>query len=473
MRRTLGPIFGLAAIVGCAGASPAPHAWEVPPPPGREAPVVRADRLHRSDLDNGMQVLLLEDRRLPRVVVGLSVRRGEASVALERAGLAPFTAELMERGAGDRDAVALAEAVDEIGATLSVSAGWDEMSVEVAGLSRDLDRLLEILADVVVRPRFDPTEADKARSETLAALERARDDPATLAHRNLAQRLYPGHRYGLPSSGTPETVAALDADSARDFHGEVFIPGDAIFFAVGDFDADNLQERAGVHFGAWSGGAPIDPGTAPPARAPLARSVVIVDRPDLAQSRIVLGHEGLSRTDPDRIAAALLNTAVGGGSFSSRLTESIRVEAGLTYGVYSALALRRDPGPFLVSTSTRVPETRRVIDMILGILADARTDPPSGEELDATRRLLVGGFSLGLETSDAVMGSLVNLDVYGLPMDALDTYRSRVRETSATKVAEIAKTLLHPERTAIVVVGPAELLVTQLEGLGPIEVVEP
>jgi zinc protease len=466
-------MLGLVAILGCAGAPPEPPAWEVPPPPGREAPVVRAERLHRSDLDNGMQVLLLEDRRLPRVVVGLSVRRGEASVALDRAGLAPFTAEVMERGAGDRDAVALAEAVDEIGATLSVSAGWDEMSVEVAGLSRDLDRLLEILSDVVLRPRFDPAEAEKARSETLAALERSRDDPSTLAHRSLAQQLYPGHRYGLPSSGTPETVAGLDADAARDYHGDVWVPGDAIFFAVGDFEADVLQERVGAHFGAWSGGDPIGPGAAPPARAPVERSVVIVDRPDLVQSRIVLGHEGLSRTDPDRIAAALLNTAVGGGSFSSRLTDSIRVEAGLTYGVYSALALRRKRGPFLVSTSTRVAETRRVIDMILAILAEARTHPPRGEELDATRRLLVGSFSLGLETSDAVMGSLVNLDVYGLPLDSLDTYRSRIRETSEAKVAEVAKALLHPARTAIVVVGPAELLVSQLEGLGPIEVVEP
>lgn len=473
MRRALVPTLLLASIVGCAGSAPVRPAWEAPPPPGREAPVIRVDSLHRSDLDNGMQVLLLEDRRLPRVVVGVSVRRGEASVALEQAGLASFSAEVMERGAGDRDAVALAEAVDAIGASLAVSAGWDEMSVEVSGLSRDLDRLLEILADVVLRPHFDPAEADKARSETLAALERSRDNPATLAHRNLARLLYSGHRYGLPASGTPETVAGLDADAARSFHGDVWIPGDAIFFAVGDFDADDLQERVGVRFGAWSGGDPIDPGVAPPARAPLARSVVIVDRPDLVQSRIVLGHEGISRTDADRIAAGLFNTAVGGGSFSSRLTESIRVEAGLTYGVYSALAMRREPGPYLVSTSTRVAETRRVIDMILEILEGARTDPPGGEELDATRRLLVGSFSLGLETSDAVMGSLVNLDVYGLPANSLDTYRARIRETSETKVAEVAETLLHPERMAIVVVGPAEILIPQLEGLGPVEVVEP
>jgi len=111
--------------------------------------------------------------------------------------------------------------------------------------------------------------------------------------------------------------------------------------------------------------------------------------------------------------------------------------------------------------------------MILEVLEGARTNPPAGEELDATRRLLIGGFSLGLETSDAVMGSLVDLDLYGLPDDSLDTYRERIRSTPEAEVARVAQELLHPERTAIVVVGPADFLISQLEGLGPIEVVEP
>jgi zinc protease len=471
--RRLGVALCATGLVACLGAGGERPAWEVPPEIGREAPVVSEGHLQRSELDNGVQVLLLEDRRLPRVTVGVTVRRGEASVAPAHAGLADFTAELMERGAGDRDALALAQAVDELGAILSVSASWDEMTVEVSGLSRDLDRLLEILSDVALRPRFDPGEADKTRSESLAALERSRDEPGTVAHRSLAKLLYPGHRFGLPASGTPETVAGFDAALARDFYARVWVPGDAIFFGVGDLDAPALEQRAGARFGAWTGGEPISPGPAPPDPAPAARAVVVVDRPDLEQSRIVLGHEGISRTDPRRIAAALLNTAVGGGAFSSRLTESIRVDAGLTYGVYSALAMRRQPGPFLVSTSTRVPETRRVIDLILAGLERARSDPPRGEELDATRRLLVGGFSLGLETSDAVMGALVDLAVYGLPDDSLDTYRDRVRGTSAEEVAAIARSLLHPERAAIVVVGPAEVLVPQLQGLGPIDVIAP
>ena len=469
MRRVL----VLVLLVACACALSRKPAWELPPPPARDAPVVQEGSLQRADLDNGLEVLVLEDRRLPRVTLGVTVRRGAAIVDNERAGLAAFSAELMRRGAGERDALALAQAVDEIGASLRVGSGWDEMSVWVTGLSRDLDRLLEILADVVLRPRFEAREADKARGEMLASLERGKDDPHTLASWNLARALYEGHRYGRPSRGVPETLAGLDAGAARAFHQRVFIPNDAIFSAAGDASMDDLLARVGHAFGAWEWGPVSEPGPAPPALAPPERSIVVVDRPDLVQARIALAHEGIARTNPERIAAALLNTVLGGGGFSSRLMESLRAEEGLTYGVGSGFALRRHPGPFYVSTFTRVSEVRRTLDLVLAELERAKSDPPSEEELRDARALTVGRFSLGLETSAAVVKALVDLDVYGLPEDSLDTYRSRVRATRVEDTARMAHTLLHPERTAIVLVGPAVDLVPQVEDMGLVEVVTP
>jgi zinc protease len=154
MRRAL--VLMLLLLSACAVAHK--PAWERLPPPARDAPVVQDGSLQRADLDNGLEVLVLEDRRLPRVALGVTVRRGAAIVGNEQAGLAAFSAELMRRGAGGRDALALAQAVDEIGASLRVGSDWDEMSVWVTGLSRDLDRLLEILADVALRPRFETRE---------------------------------------------------------------------------------------------------------------------------------------------------------------------------------------------------------------------------------------------------------------------------------------------------------------------------
>jgi predicted Zn-dependent peptidase len=463
----------LAAALGCTAPFAHTPAWKLPPPETPDRQVVQAANLHRLELDNGLRILVLEDHRVPRVSLGVTVRRGEAINDPSMAGLAPFTAEVMKRGAGDRDALALARSVDEIGAGLAVSAGWDSVTVRVSGLSRDLDRLLEVLADVVLRPTFAGAEARKARRQTLSSLEKAKDDPATLAGWYTARAVFGGHRFGLPQRGTPETVRTLDAGSARAFHERVFMPNNAVLSAVGDVDADALLSRVGAAFGAWRAGTVPEPGTPPPAPAPGARRIVVVDRPDLGQARIAIAHEGIARDDPDRVPAGLMNSVLGGSGFSSRLMKSVRAEAGLTYGVGSGFAMHRQPGSFRVSTFTRAPEARRVVDLLLAELERAREEPPTEAELEAARTLAVGRFALSLETSEAVMSALVELDIYGLPGDSLDTYRSRVRSVDAEDTARMANRLLHPERAAIVLVGPAEVLTPLLEGLGPVEVVTP
>ncbi len=472
LARTAALALGLALGLGCANAFRRP-AWELPPPPAPDARVVPEGALHREELPNGVRVIVLEDHRLPRVAFGVTLRRGAASETLPEAGLALYTAELMESGAGKLDALALAEAVDRLGASLSVSSGWDSTTAGVAGLSRDLDALFAILGDVVLRPRFDPAEAKRAREETLAGIEQSKDEPQTLGGWSLAQALYPGHRYGLPHEGTAETVAKLDAARAREFHRRLFVPNDAILWASGDVDLAAFVARAGEIFGGWTRGPVVDPGSPPPDPAPTQRRIVIVDRPDLEQARIGLGHEGIERTDPDRVAVSLMNDLLGGSGFSSRLMESLRAEAGLTYSVGSGFSLRRARGPFSVSTFTRVPEVRRTLDLALSVIERFRSEPPDEGELRDARALAVGEFSLGLESSDAVLASLVDLDVYGLPEDSLDTYRARVRATTAAEVALLATRLLHPERAAIVLVGPAAALRPQLEGLGPIEIIAP
>jgi zinc protease len=391
----------------------------------------------------------------------------------DRAGLAGFTAELMKRGAGDRDSLELASAIDALGSVLSVHAGWDSITAQIWGLTRDLDSLLGILGDVVLRPRFDESEALRARGELLAAFERASVDPHHLERRFAAAALYPNLRAGLPLSGSPETVSVLDSAAAREFHARMFVPNNAILFASGDLDARDLLDRVGAAFGSWPAGEIPDVGPPLPAPTPTERRILIVDRPDLSQTRITLAHEGIARTNPDRIAANLLSQALGGSGFSSRLMQRVRADAGLTYGVNSRFTLLRGGGTFSIATFTRVAEVRRVIDLLLAEFERARREPPMGSELEKMRALAVGQFALGMETSDAVLDSLVNLNVHGLPENSLDTYRSRVRAVTAADVKRLASRLLHPDRAAIVLVGPAEDLTPQLEGLGPIEVVQP
>ena len=461
---------------GCAqGLMPKP-AWEQPPPALKQGPVVAPDALTRTRLGNGLAVIVLEDHRLPTVSLALTVRRGAGAVAPGQAGLAELTAEVMNRGAAGRDALALAEAVDALGASLSVSAGWDSMSVSVRGLSRDLPTLLTLLGDVALSPRFEAEEVEKARSEQLAGLEAEDDNPAQLVGREAMAILYPGHRYGISVSGRPETLTPLGPDDVRGLHARFFVPANAILSVSGDIVPADFLAAIASRFGEWGRPGQAAPaGTpAPPAITPTTRKIVIVDKPDLNQARIIIAQEGIERRDPRRVTASVLNATLGGSGFSSRLMRKLRSEAGLTYGVRSGFSMRSQPGPFSASTFTRVPETRRAVDMLLAELEAIRSlQPQSDSELAKAKSYLVGQFGLGLETSAAVASALVSLDVYGLPADSLDTYRARVAAIDVGQTRAVADALLDPNRAAIVLLGPAEALVPQFQDLGTVEVVEP
>lgn len=490
MRAALGLLVAAWALVACGTTGDAPRAthpegqggpailplpaWEQEPPPIAEGPIVPAERVHRGQLGNGLEWFVLEDHTLPRLELGWVTRGGAGAESEDLAGISVLLTSVMQQGAGDRDALALAQSVEGLGAVLSASAGWDSASVTLTGLSEDRDALFELLEDVVRRPRLEATEVERARKRQLAALESARDNPAELVGRELAGALYPGHRYGEGLGGTAQAVAGLDAAALRDWHHALFDPAHSILFAVGDIAAGTFESEARRRFGDWKGGEPF-PATPPvPERTPQARTVVVVDRPDLVQAQVAIAHEGIARSDDARVPASLMNNALGGGGFLSRLMSKVRAEEGLAYGIYSGFSLRSQPGPFSIRTATQVDQVGKVVTIVLEEIEAIRTTrPPAAEELDAAKRFNAGRFALGLETSSAIAGSLIDLDVHRLPDDSLDTYRTRVRAVTLEEVAEQAKERLHPDRVAIVAVGPAETIVPQLEGFGPVTVVKP
>jgi zinc protease len=471
--RVLAIGFASLLISGCAVVS-TPPAWEEPPPPPAEGPIVSPDDLHRAKLPNGISVIVLEDHRLPRVSFGITLRRGAGSVDPSLAGLAELATEVMQRGAGNRNALELAKVVEDAGASLSISSNWDTTTIALSGLSEDKRLLFEVLEDVAMRPVFDEVELEKARAQQESAIVAAQDDPASLILLHTLRALYDGHRYGLPQSGTAETIEQIDVAAARAYWFDRFVPANIIFWAVGDLDTKDVVAEVQRRFGALPD-APVPPNT-PPSSVPTppARRIVVVDKPDLGQARIIVAHDGIARTDPTRITVNIMNDVLGGSGFSSRLMMRVRSDEGLTYGVGSGFSLRGEVGPFSISTFTRVPMVRRVVDLLLEETEAIQGDRPIDEiEREKFISYNVGSFGLSLETSGAVLASLVDLEVHDLPSDSLDTFRTRVREVSLDDLNQAAKQRLHPDRALIIVLGPAAEIVPQLEGLGPIEVWQP
>ena len=428
------------------------------PPTTADEPIYDPDSFRHHRLDNGLATILWEDPSAPTAMLGIRVRRGAGSVDRQHAGLAKLTAALMDRGAGERDAPALTRAVRELSGVLEVNASWDKITVEMEGPADDIDRLVEILADVVMRPHFKDEAAESAVNQLVTRLRNSRNAPRRLQRHFAADLLYPNHRAGLPLEGTEATVSALTSEDARGFHSEIFVPNNALFFAAGAFDADELLTLVTEAFDGWAPG-PMPPAAPPhPSPVPDARRVLIVDRPGLVKStRVSLAHDGIPRQSPDRGAAHLLNEVI---------------ELSAIFMVRGESRMYRGGGTYSLAAVTHSNKVRRVVDLLLAELERVRKQPIAEPELEQARTEVLARFARSLAPRYGVFSALIELDNYEMPEDSLAMYRSRTRAITAEDLEQYARRLLHPDRAAIVLIGPAEILLPQLDGLGPVEVVQ-
>ena len=449
---------GLAGLLACGDSSDSGFFTEPVPPPIAEEPLYDPASYPRHQLDNGLATIMLEIPSEPEVTLGVRVRSGADSVDRQQAGLAKLTALLMRRGAGARDLKTLTRRLRMLSGKLEIDARWNAISVKISGPSEHIDHFAEILADVVIRPRIEDEQLEHSAMMQLTKIRNIPDRPKALLRRLSVGVLYPDHRAGLPLEGTESTIRSISAEDVREFHAEVFVPNNALFFASGEFDADELLALVTDIFGSWARG-PTPPAAPPrPSIAPDTRKILIVDRPRFAKgTHVLLAQDGIARQNPDRAQVRLLNETI---ELSTIITTRGNVR------------MHSNGGSYTLATVTGASKVRRVIELMLAELESARTRQISQAELELAREQVLKRFEKSLPTEKAMLNALIELDSYEMPADSLAVFRDGIRAATPEDLQQQARRLLHPERMAIVVVGPAEQLVPQLEGLGPIEVIE-
>ncbi len=431
-------------------------------------PPVETDRL-----DNGLRMRSVLAHRLPIVTVSLVLDAGESSLSEDRAGVAVLTGDSLEGGTASRSGAELAEALESIGAGLSVGTGWDATTISLSCLPDRLDEAMSILAEVVLSPGFPADEVDRVRGQRLAAIQQRKMDPASIAS-DAARRLTyaEGVPYGRPLGGDVESVNLFGPEAAAGFVEARYRPASAGLVLVGDVDGGELKALAQRCFGDWNGVAPARSSLEPEPRV-RERRIVIVDRPDAVQSEIRIGHIGQPRSTPDYFPLLVFNTILG-GAFTSRLNLNLRERHGFTYGVRSGFAFRRDAGPWTISTAVGTEVTadavREAVAEVEGLLSDGPTD----EEVEASRDYMAGVFPLQLETTGQIASRIAELIIYDLPEDYHATYRDRIRAVTRDQALEAARRCIRPDEITVVVGGDAKLVRGPLEnlGLGPVEVEE-
>jgi zinc protease len=442
------------------------------PVPGEPRPYDFPDTF-RTTLANGLRIIVTPMPGRELIAASLALRAGAADEPDAVGGATVLGARALTEGTEVRDAIALVEATERLGASIHAEAGWDAIS---AGLDVPASRLapaMELLAEVVRRPAFPEAEVERLRDERLTDLLQARADPRRRADEAYVSSIYaPSSPYHRPAGGAAETVGGLTPDALRVVHAGAYAPSRAALVVAGDVDPDAVVRTAEALFGDWTG--PGDSGPVPidDASAVASRFVRVVHRSGSVQSEIRIGHRGLPRLHPDYHAIAVMG-AILGGLFNSRLNMNLREEKGYTYGASAGFDLRRGHGPFTARAAVNTEATVPALHEFLAELDRIRETRVTDEELRAARDYLVGVFPLRFETPGPVAGSLAGLFVHRLPEDELDRYRPSIEAVTADDVQRVAREHIRPEAAAIVLVGDHDAFGEALEAaaVGPVEVV--
>jgi zinc protease len=469
MRRRVACIAALIALVVAGTEGQAPDRSR-PPQPG-PPPVLQVPSIQKHQLSNGLPVWIVELHKVPVAQVNLLIFSGASDDPTGKFGVASLTTAMLEEGAGKRNALEVADAVDFLGADLATGSGIDTSAVRLHVSVSRLADAVAVMADVALRPTFPNDELERERQQRLVALLQARDSAPTVSSAAFSRVLFgPTHRYGTPTFGTAATIKSFTTDDLRAFYSSAFRPANAALLVVGDTTPDKVIPLLESNFGAWrADGAPAAAKLSE-VQEPARRQVYLVDKPGAAQSEIRIGWIGVPRSTPDYFPIQVMNTILG-GSFTSRLNMNLREKHGYTYGAGSGFEMRLSAGPFTAAAAVQTDKTSEALKEFFNELT-AILQPVPPDELARAKHYISLRFPGGFETTGDISRRLEELVVYHLPDDYVSKYVPSIEAVTAADVQRVAQKYIQPARFAVVVVGDLKAIEPGIRALnlGPIKV---
>lgn len=416
-----------------------------------EAPTRRALNIQRWQTAEGARVLFVEAHELPMFDLRLTFAAGSSRDGT-LPGLALMTNALLNEGVADKDATAIAQTFEGLGAQFSNGAYRDMALVSLRSLSATEQRepALALFQQVVSQPSFPADALERIRNQLLAGLEQQKQNPAKLASLELFSRLYGQHPYSIPTEGTFESLPRIDEAQVHQFHQQGYAAGNLVIALVGDLQRSEAEQIAAQ----LSAALPKGPALAnqPEPKTPVAGRYQ-VEYPS-QQTHVLMAQLGIRRTDPDYAALYLGNQILGGGGFGTRLMEEVREKRGLTYGIYSRFSPMDAPGPFSISVQTRAEQTEGTLALIQKLVQDYLAEGPTQEELERNQREITGSFPLSTASNADIAGQISNIGFYNLPSSFLEDFTRQIQQLTVQQVKEAMQRHLSPEQFVIVTAGP-------------------
>ena len=413
--------------------------------------------VHRT-LSNGLRITVVEKKSVPIVSCALMMQAGAITDPVGLPGLSSFTTQLLPEGTSTRSSQDIANAFEFIGSRLSTETRKEVCLLSTETLSKHWDTALELIADVTRNPTFPEHEVERVRREHLTDIRRGKDDPTFVAERILPGLVFgPDSRYGHPSIGTEDSVAALTRSDLVSHFKANFGPSRANLVVVGDVSVDEVVEQAERAFGTWANAAAETQESTPNTRngdvTPQPTSIYLVDKPGAAQSVIRAGHVTVPRGHDDYGPLTLLNFCFG-GQFSARLNQNLRQDKGYSYGFSSGISWFKESSLLVAGGSVQTAVTKESVVETLKEFQDVHADRPvTSEELEAARAGMLLGYPAGFERPGQVLAQVINLLQHDLPDDYLQTYRDRITSITLEDVRLAGQQRVKPDGLNILVVG--------------------
>jgi len=414
-------------------------------------------------LPNGLQVMVVLHHEQPVVSMRLLVRAGTASDPKDKLGLVHELASLLDQGTESRSAGEFNDAIDSMGGLAGAGAATDLTFLNMVVMKDTFEAGLRMLSDMARHPAFNPEEIERQSQQTLSGLRVSLEDPDYVADAVFDRLVYGFHPYGLPHSGTPESIAGITRDDLLGFHRKYFVPNNAILAVVGDLTAEDAFDAVKRVFGDWARQeVPAETFIDPPRPT---RRLIVVNKPDAVQTEVRVGHIGIQRKHPDYMAVNLAIRILGGEG-SNRLHNVLRTQRGLTYGAQANMDALKESGDFVAQTNTRSDATAEVLRLTFDEFWRLQRDPVSERELADAKAYMTGSFPLTIETPDAIAMQVLNVMFYGLPIDELQNYRERVNAVTVEDIQRVARAYLRPDQLSVVLVGNVSAFGSSLRGVG-------
>jgi predicted Zn-dependent peptidase len=418
-------------------------------------------------LDNGMVVILMEDHELPQVNITALIGAGSVYEPAEKTGLAGLTGTVMRSGGtAGLPPEKMNDELEFMASSIESGIGTDAGTVSMSALTKNLDRTLQIFAQVLISPTFREEKVELVRRQTIEALRRQNDDPKALADRELGKAIYRGTPLGrVPTFASVKAITRADMVA---FHDKYYHPNNVIMSVAGDFNSSAMVAALNKIFAAWK----KDPVEFTSIKVPETEFApeVLIARKDVNQSVIRMGHIGITKDNPDLYAIRVMDAILGSGGFTSRLMAEVRNNQGLAYNVESSFDIgRRYLGTFVAETETKAETTAKTVGLMEEIIAGMTKKPVTDQELALAKDSIINSFIFGFTNTASVANQKARLEYYHYPDGYLENYRDNIAKVTSEDVLRVAKKYLHPEALKLVVVGDTKRFDKPLATFGKVE----